>query len=736
MTGMNEHISLFLFLLNIYNMCEMKKNFLRITTASIILAFGVGVFAGINQKPTETNATQHIANYDPYKYTGHYYDNLDKSGTSGTSGTFKTTLGKYIFPKGWYTYGSSGQDHLSTQLQYADEDPTNSENMVYLYTRDSVKKNAAGTWNREHVWPQSLSNGNWGTDKAGTDLLHIRPTYNTTNSTRGNDKYGDTNKASNLTYNGMLYGYSNGSYFEPLDEVKGDVARIIMYVWVTYSDYSSYSNFYIRNVFQSIDTMIKWHTMDKPDALEGHRNDYSETSIQKNRNPFVDHPEYAWQIFGNEISSSTIKNDCITTYPADGNWQSETPSKELSKIEISGTASKKDYYAGETFNPSGLTVTATYSDGSTAVIPNNNCEWNPDPLTEGTTSVVCKYANKSATYQGITVTKKVVSNSEFSVEFIASGEDSGTRLTGAEVLNNYTKNNSLIESVTSAANVFPGKSGLKLGSSNSAGEIVISLVNGCRTEIEQVEVQTTAYGSDTAKVSILLGNTSLGEFTPGQKITCPVNYLSANTLTISTTTKRAYLNSILVRVKEETPEPPISSSEPTSSSIEESSSSEQLSSSSEYSSSIEESSSEIISESESSSSVEPIESSNSEIISSSSEETSNVISSNAISEEDISSIEETSSAVVEPNNSSDSEVVEPENSSSAEPIESSSEETIVSTSSSVISIDSSETSTTPSSNNGETKKRVGCNGSVTGMFALTGLTTLIGLTFVFFKKKQ
>ena len=245
MTGMGKHISLFLFLLNIYNMCEMKKSFLRITTASIILAFGVGVFAGINQKPTEIKATQHIANYDPYKYTGHYYDNLDKSGTSGTSGTFKTTLGKYIFPQGWYTYGSSGQDHLSTQLQYADEDPTNSENMVYLYTRDSVKKNAAGTWNREHVWPQSLSNGNWGTDKAGTDLLHIRPTYNTTNSTRGNDKYGDTNKASDLTYNGMLYGYSNSSYFEPLDEVKGDVARIIMYVWLTYSDYSSYSNFYL-----------------------------------------------------------------------------------------------------------------------------------------------------------------------------------------------------------------------------------------------------------------------------------------------------------------------------------------------------------------------------------------------------------------------------------------------------------------------------------------------------------
>ena len=54
--------------------------------------------------------------------------------------------------------------------------------------------------------------------------------------------------------------------------------------------------------------------MDKPDALEGHRNDFCETSIQKNRNPFVDHPEYAWEIFG-DSASADVKEACKNAYP-------------------------------------------------------------------------------------------------------------------------------------------------------------------------------------------------------------------------------------------------------------------------------------------------------------------------------------------------------------------------------------------------------------------------------------
>ena len=374
---------------------------LGVLTTAFALAVGITSFNDIKiAQPVE--AAQHADNYGSYSYEGSYYNSINfNSLTEGLNGTLRTSLTNLIYPQGWYTYGSSGTTHLSTQLQYADEDPTNSSNMVYLYTRDSVKKNAASSWNREHVWPQSLSNNCWGISKAGTDLLHIRPTYNSTNSARGNDKYADTNKANPLTYNGLSYGYSTGSYFEPLDSVKGDVARIIMYVWTAYKNtkYESASSLpNITNVFKDYDTLLKWHTLDKPDQLEGNRNNYSQTSIQKNRNPFVDHPEYAWKVFGQNCSASVLQ-ECKNAYPVDG----EQPVATMTGITISGQPTVTEYYAGSNFIPNGLTVTAHYDDSSTKNIPVADCEWTPKPLTEGTTEVTCTYNGFTATYSGITV---------------------------------------------------------------------------------------------------------------------------------------------------------------------------------------------------------------------------------------------------------------------------------------------------------------------------------------------
>ena len=291
----------------------MKKKIITLASLSAVFALGIGLAINTQKQPIAVEAAQIEGNFTGYTYSGSYYGSLDTTGTDGINGTFNTALSNLIYPKNWYTYGGSGSDHLSTILQSADQDPTNSANMIYLYTRDSVKKNAASSWNREHVWPQSLSNNNWGTDKAGADLLHIRPTYETTNSKRGNKKYGYISGSKTTeTYQGMTYGYTSGNYFEPLDSVKGDVARTIMYLYTTYNlKYTNKIN--ITNVFASYDTLLKWHTADQPDVLEGNRNNFSETSIQKNRNPFVDHPEYAWRIFGDSCSAQ-VKADCMAKY--------------------------------------------------------------------------------------------------------------------------------------------------------------------------------------------------------------------------------------------------------------------------------------------------------------------------------------------------------------------------------------------------------------------------------------
>ena len=307
---------------------KSKRLLSRLITLTTVVTLGVGLLFFTNGEPTRVEAAQHINNYDPYSYTGTYYqdNDVDFTAEGGTNGALRQKITSISVPKGFYTYSGNGETHLSTQLQYADEDPTDSGNMVYFYTRNSVAKTNGtvdGTimWNREHVWCQSLSNGNWGTSEAGTDILHLRPSYESTNKSRGNTPYGNTGHATAKTYSGMNFGWTGNGYFEPLDSVKGDVARIIMYLWTTYKDYKNYSDLNILSVFQSYDTLLSWHTLDKPDILEGHRNDYSESSRQQNRNPFVDHPELAWKIFGDEVSSS-VKNDCMEAYPIGGG---ETP---------------------------------------------------------------------------------------------------------------------------------------------------------------------------------------------------------------------------------------------------------------------------------------------------------------------------------------------------------------------------------------------------------------------------
>ena len=401
----------------------MKHRIINVITAAF-LSMGVitaSAFAISNfeKNTTPTQAATHTENYADYSYSGSYYSSITSSLTDGMTGSLRTTLTSLINPSSVPVYSSSGATHLSSVLQEADEDPNNSSNMIYLYTRNSVTKNAANTWNREHVWPQSLSNSCWGTTRAGTDLLHLRPTYNKTNSVRGNLKYGEiTSGGSAVTYEGMPYGYTSGSYFMPLDSVKGDVARIIMYVWVAY--YNEYGSKLpaITNVFQSFDVLMQWHTNDKPDVMEGNRNDYAQNeSMQKNRNPFVDHPEYAWKIFGSQCSSSVLAA-AKAAYPADGG---STPTPTPTTVTISTTSSTLT--VGGTMN-----LTATSSDSSNITWTTSNSSVtsiNKSSTSSGGSITVTANAAGSAT-----ITAKNTSNVTATCAITVNAASGGGEVTG------------------------------------------------------------------------------------------------------------------------------------------------------------------------------------------------------------------------------------------------------------------------------------------------------------------
>lgn len=109
----------------------------------------------------------------------------------------------------------------------------------------------------------------------------------------------------------------------------------------------------------------------------------------------------------NVIICGKIKKFSNNTYEFDkGNYLVEYNApveKVLKSIAISGEATKTTYTEGETFDPTGLVITATYDDESTRVVT-NGVKWTctPETLTLGATEV-----NVTATYGEKTASKTV-----------------------------------------------------------------------------------------------------------------------------------------------------------------------------------------------------------------------------------------------------------------------------------------------------------------------------------------
>ena len=86
----------------------MKNKKLLFLASATVLFLGVSVFGHLNHKIAPLEAAAHQENYDPYYYSGTYYDKLDTTGDDGLQGDFRKALSSLIFPDGWYIYGSSG----------------------------------------------------------------------------------------------------------------------------------------------------------------------------------------------------------------------------------------------------------------------------------------------------------------------------------------------------------------------------------------------------------------------------------------------------------------------------------------------------------------------------------------------------------------------------------------------------------------------------------------------------
>ena len=189
-------------------------------------------------------------------------------------------------------------------LRETDEDPSNSNNVILLYTGRSQGKNENGgnadDWNREHVWAKS--HGDFGTSMGpGTDLHHLRPTDASVNSSRSNLDF-DEGGSEHTEAAGNYY---DSDSWEPRDSVKGDVARMIFYMDVRYEGDSGEPDLELNNQVNNgsapyhgkLSVLLEWHEEDPVDDLERRRNEIIYTDYQHNRNPFIDHPEWVAEIW-------------------------------------------------------------------------------------------------------------------------------------------------------------------------------------------------------------------------------------------------------------------------------------------------------------------------------------------------------------------------------------------------------------------------------------------------------
>ena len=211
-----------------------------------------------------------------------------------------------------YTYSQ-----VTDELKKIDEDINNKNNILCILTGRSMSKDSFGVggtygWNREHIWPKSHGFNSEGL-AAYTDLHHLRAAEAYTNSTYHNDyDYGNADGGVSDAYGNTYYNKDNSPYgypvYEPRDAAKGDIARMIMYMDIRYEGDSLSNNIDLsisstntspssgKGEIGLLETLIKWHEEDPVDDLERRRNDMVYLS-QGNRNPFIDHPEYANYIY-------------------------------------------------------------------------------------------------------------------------------------------------------------------------------------------------------------------------------------------------------------------------------------------------------------------------------------------------------------------------------------------------------------------------------------------------------
>ncbi|WP_312346226.1 endonuclease [Chryseobacterium binzhouense] len=340
------------------------------------------------------------------------------STATGTGATLKTQL-KNIITAGhnpgsynglWTAYQTTDRDYYyendGTILDIYSENPTAAD--PYNYTVGANQcgsyNSEADCYNREHIVPQSLFNE---ASPMVSDVHFIRATDGYVNNMRGSLPFGKVGVTNYISNNGSKRGNSispgySGVVFEPIDEFKGDVARMIFYFVTRYE--TQLSGFSSGNMLGNsaypglqqwqLDQLLAWHALDPVSPTEIGRNNASYV-YQGNRNPYIDNPNYVNLVWGSpttDIQAPTAPSNLVANNPTS------------STISLSWTASTDNV---------GVTGYAIYVNGvlhstvttTTATISNLN------PSTTYSFYIIAKDAAGNSSAQSNTATETTLAGS-------------------------------------------------------------------------------------------------------------------------------------------------------------------------------------------------------------------------------------------------------------------------------------------------------------------------------------
>ncbi|CAH8293345.1 endonuclease I [Mariniflexile fucanivorans] len=336
-----------------------------------------------------------------------YYNGAD---ISTTGETLKTTLSTLV--TNTQTTILSYTPGVWDALKQTDLDPANPNNVLLIYGYDDSDADTTndrtrskdlnggdvGDWNREHTYAKSLGTPNLGEIGPGSDAHHLRASDVTLNSIRSNRLYidGDGNAAAiNLG-------------FYPGDEWKGDVARMMMYMYLRYGDRCLPNNVGLGNSTYSADMrdiFLEWNAEDPVSQVEINRNVILE-GIQGNRNPFIDNPAFATTIWGgpqaenrfetstadieapsaptNLVATNTTANEIVLS------WSASTDNVGVLAYQIFEGTTQIASSTNTTYSLTGLTPNTSYTFTIKAVDASSNISSESNSLLvttlEGTTS--------------------------------------------------------------------------------------------------------------------------------------------------------------------------------------------------------------------------------------------------------------------------------------------------------------------------------------------------------------